>query len=156
VDATVTIMRFFTPEWRDGELQDEEYNNAYIEYAHRLGQIRSRLPISLVRFIDSISLHDGQIRSAVLDSADAFRLALRAGDLQSGYLDIDIVYGGVDVLDGTPSTNAVLSSDAEILQDEVDLSGEDIFEHRFLFAPEGELRIQFRSFEFTAKREKAR
>lgn len=151
MDTPVTIMRFFTPQWRNGELRDDEYENAYVDYAQRLDLIRPDLPPDLGKFIDFVSLHDAKIRAAALDSVSTFRLMVRAGDLQSGYKDVDITYGDVDILDGNPPVAVLLNSDVEIIEDEFDKLSEGIFEHRLLFAPHGELRISFRQFEFSTR-----
>lgn len=143
------IMKFFTPLWRDGELSDEDYDGACRGYDNRLTEIRRSLSDDLVRFLDAISLHDAKIRSASLDLDRTFRLAVRAGDLQSGYVDVDLEYGDIQILEGNPSAAVVLNSDdGEIIQDEIDLINEGVYEHRLLFAPDGELLIRFRRFKF--------
>jgi hypothetical protein len=146
----MTIMKFFTPAWRDGELADDAYDSVFGRYEQHMSTMRTALPDELVRFIETLSLHDGLVRSASVDAEGTFCLSVRAGDLQSGYSDIDLEYGGLEVLDGIPSVAEVLNADdAEIVHDEIDVLDGPRFEHRLLFAPEGEVRIRFRQFSFT-------
>jgi len=64
---------------------------------------------------------------------------------------VDLEYGDVDAIEGIPSVAEVLNADdAEIIEDEIDTCDDGTFEHRFLFAPEGEVRIRFRRFGFSA------
>ncbi|HYO79410.1 MAG TPA: hypothetical protein VE010_23290 [Thermoanaerobaculia bacterium] len=150
VDKTMTFMRFLTPEWRDGELTDEQYERAVADYEKTLQSVRAALPAEMQQFLESSSLHDALVRKASLDRDRTFRLALRSGDLQSGYMDVDLEYRQVEELRGLPSVEAVLDdANAEIIAHEVDVLPDGSLEHRFLFAPEGEIRIHFRAFGFT-------
>ena len=79
----MTLMRFFTPEWRDGELSDDEYESTVTRYGRHLQEIRDVIPDELRRFADSSFVHDALVRNATFDADRTFRLALRSGDLQS-------------------------------------------------------------------------
>lgn len=145
------MMRYFTRQWLDGELSDADYENSIASYERRLQFVSPLLPSVLREFVSTMSLHDALVRRAVFRRADgSLLLLLRAGDLQKGYVDLTLRYLRVSRLDGVPSPASVLAADgAEIVQDEVDVSDTgDEFEHRLLFAPEGELGITFGGFEF--------
>ena len=79
------------------------------------------------------------------NEAHVLSLALRCGDLQLGYFDVDIRYSGVIL---TPQQLKVLSCRAydrstEILIDEIDTQADGRFVHRLLFWPDNELGIIF-------------
>lgn len=144
----MTMMQFFTPEWRDGELSDVEYERTFERYEAHFRALRDRLPDELRQFLESVSLHDAMVRKASLERR-VFRLSLRAGDLQAGYSDVLAEYREVELLDGIPSVAEVLNApDAEIIESEAGIAEATLFEHRILFAPSGELRVRFRSFSF--------
>jgi hypothetical protein len=146
------MMHYFTRRWRDGELADADFEGAITAYQQHLTRLLPALPSRLRDLVTStISLHDAQVQRATFTRDKSFVLLLRAGDLQRGYLDLTLHYFEVSQLDGQPSPSVVLNSeDAEVIQDEIDVvwaNGE--FEHRFLFDPEGELSVRFRSFEYS-------
>jgi hypothetical protein len=141
------MMRFFTPEWRDGDLSDDDYEKASALYQARLMQIRSSLPSAIEQMLTDVSLHDAQVQIAEVDGSN-LRLLLRAGDLQRGYTDVDLRYDSVESLDGIPSVSDVLNSNAEIVEDEIDINSQGLMEHRLIFAPDGEIVIRFRKFAF--------
>jgi hypothetical protein len=144
-------MRFFTSAWRDGELSDEDFENACAAYDQRLHEIHYTFPAKLSEFVATVSLHDAEIRMARARRDRTFQLGLRAGDQQRGYGDVDLNYQGVVALEGIPSVAGVLNQrDAEIVRDEVDVASStaNSFEHRFLIAPAGELLIRFHDFDF--------
>ena len=150
MDAAVSLMRFFTSAWRDGDLSDDDYEQACVAYDRRLDDIHDVLPAKLSEFIATVSLHDAEVRLARAQRDGTFRLGLRAGDQQRGYVDVDLTYEGVEALEGVPSIRRVLNrSDVEVVRDEVDVaSPPDGFEHRLLFAPEGEILVRFKNFDF--------
>lgn len=142
----MSLMKFFTPEWRDGELDDEDFENAVVLYERRLREIHASLPAAVQQFVSDVSLHDGLVRTGEAD-AGAFRLLIRVGDLQRGYSDVDVRYRNVELLQGAPSVAYVLSLQEEIVCDEIDLVGGSI-EHRLLFAADGELLVRFQDIDF--------
>jgi hypothetical protein len=146
----LAMMRFFTPEWFRGDLTDAEYERTIQQYGDHLAAVRNRLPSRLVQLIDNVSLHDALVRRAILRDG-ALRLELRAGDLQKGYSNLTLLYGDVVALRGRPSVNDIIDDELpEIVEDEVDVAVLRVFEHRLLFASEGELVIQFRDFDFSS------
>jgi hypothetical protein len=100
--------------------------------------------------MNRVSLHDGVIRGIEADSrAATLTLHLHCGDLQKGYFDVVITYTQVLAVDGAPSVQAILkAADLEIIQDEVDLIPPGVAEHRFLFSPDGELRVRFMDIDY--------
>jgi hypothetical protein len=154
------MMRFFTPEWFSGDMTDAEYERIIQKYAEHFACVRNDLPSRLIEFVDNVSLHDALVRRATLRD-EAFQLELRAGDLQKGYSDLTLLYGDVVAVLGHPSVKDIINNELpEIVEDEIDVGDLGVFEHRLLFASDGELVIQFRSFAFsslpTADREFAR
>jgi hypothetical protein len=152
MDSAISLMHFFTAAWRDGDLSDEDYEDASIAYDRHLQLIRDSFPPRLLQLLEAVPLHDAKVRFARVQRDGTFKLGLRAGDQQCGYFDVDLDYRGVETIDGLPSAAAVLSrADGEIIRDEIDVASPSAcFEHRFLFAPEGELLLRFHDFDFVA------
>jgi len=142
----MSLMRFFTPEWLAGDLDDEDFERAGALYEQRLSEIRVSLPTSVRQFVSDVSLHDGLVRRAEADT-DRFRLVVRVGDLQRGYSDLDVRYSNVQFLRGIPSTEDALNSHEEIVCDEFDVA-ENSIEHRLLFASGEEFLVRFQDLDF--------
>jgi hypothetical protein len=144
------MMRFFTPEWFSGDMTDAEYERTIQKYADHIAVVRNDLPSRLIQLLDNVSLHDALARRAILRD-ETFHLELRAGNLQKGYSDVTLLYGDVVAVFGRPSVNDIINDEfPEIVEDEIDIVDLGLFEHRLLFASDGELVVQFRSFDFSS------
>jgi hypothetical protein len=144
----LAMMRFFTPEWFSGDMTDTEYELTIQKYVDHLALVRKELPSRLIEFVDNTSLHDALVRRAILRDT-TFQIELRAGDLQRGYSDLTLFYGGVVAVVGRPSVMDIIDDELpEIIEDEIDIVDLGVFEHRLLFASNGEIMIQFRNFDF--------
>jgi hypothetical protein len=138
-------MMFFTREIISGEFADDEVDTICKSYQQHIERILVSSPKEVAELAQT-NLHDGLIRRAVVDhGVHVLSLALRCGDLQVGYFDVDIQYSGVTL---TPQQLQVLARRArdrrtEILADEIDTAADGPFVHRLLFWPDDELEIVF-------------
>jgi hypothetical protein len=82
--------------------------------------------------------------------ASTIGIALRAGDQQVGYFDLDIHYLGVhvDSVDTAALAAAARDPDVEALYDEVDVVATNTFAHRWLWWPYQDVDILFDQFDF--------
>lgn len=138
-------MRFFTPEWHAGNVPDVQANKVPAAYAEHIEGLLANMPATLSVLVRSVNLHDGLIRDVAFNRSDRkLRIAMRCGDLQVGYFDIDLFYGDVDVgatdLAGLDSVSNSIGVKA--LYDEVDQHAKH-WVHRILFWPYREACIVF-------------
>lgn len=136
-------MRFFTQEWADGELSDEDFEQMSSDYESYLLQLS--LPVGGHR-LAQMNLHDGLVRE-VSGSTESLRLLLTTGDLQNGYRRTTICYNGGDCLLASFNLKHI-ETDTEVIADELDAVG-DGFVHRLLFADGKEVHIPFRDVSVT-------
>jgi hypothetical protein len=152
-------MRYFTPEWHDADLSEEDTDAVFLAYEQHLEQIWPRLHATVRALAGTLSLNDALIRRVVLDrTGREVRLELRAGDDEIGYCDVDLTYLGaiVDASDVTRLADAARDPETILLYDELDLAEADVDEddgdgegdgdgyvHRFLFWPFREIEISF-------------
>ncbi len=128
-------MRFFTPEWHQGLLDDDESAAARDAYWRLVDDLEPSLPPAVAELART-SIHDGLVRRVALDEArGALRLELRCGDLGRGYFDLDLVYHGVELAAPDVERLARIARDprCEALYDEVDRAPGAGFVHRVLF-----------------------
>ncbi len=129
-------MRYFTPAWLSGDLSDDEYDAVLARYRAHLAAIEPQLPAAVRALATEVNLHDGRIRQVALDRRNrTLRLALRCGDLQAGYFDLELEYQGVllDRLDVETLRAIALDPTSEALYDEVDVLDEEAFTHAIIF-----------------------
>lgn len=144
-------MRYFTREWADGLLSDEETDRASDAYRARLAEVRPLLPPGAGELADA-ELHDAVI-DLVAWAPHARRLVVSwvAGDLQLGYVEVGSVYTGVTL--GPEAVEALcdLARDraAELMYDEVDLADDGSLRHRLLFWPRHEVVVEFTDVQVT-------
>ena len=142
-------MQFFTREWLSGGLDDAKFEATIPAYEAHLDRILPVLPGTVQALARGVNLHDGLIRSVELrTNRRTLKLALRCGDLQVGYFDVDLVYGGVDWGASNLKELASIARNVhtEVQYDEVDAdatNGESRLVHRIIFAPKGEIEIVF-------------
>lgn len=145
-------MKFFTREWHGGD--DDEPDGRFEAYRVHLDGILSRLPPRLLTFAKAVNVHDALVRQVRLDRrARALTLDLRVGNTGSGYFDLDIHYGGLQLatLDGQALARIAQNQRAEALYDEFDLAPNGRFVHRWLWWPYEDVDLEFESFEFTCE-----
>jgi hypothetical protein len=136
-------MKWFTREWATGQLSDEEWERVPGLYAAHLESIASHFHDGANELALSLNLHDAhvkqwQIRKSTID------IEAVAGDLQSGYRRVRLLFENAALQ--LPASLEELRFDdprTELLYDEVDVVGDDVFEYRALVWPAGELAIQF-------------
>ena len=142
-------MQFFTREWLSGGLTDTKFEATIPAYEAHLDRILPLVPGTVQALARGVNLHDGLIRTVnVQTKRRTLRLALRCGDLQAGYFDIDLVYWGVDWAASNLRELGSIARNArtEVRYDEVDAdatSGETRAIHRIIFEPRGEIGIVF-------------
>lgn len=90
-------MKYFTPAWHRGDLDDEASNRAFEDYQRHLTSLLPNLPPEVRRLATRINIHDGLLWEVAVNlEMDTLRLTLRCGDLQVGYFDLDLEYEQVD------------------------------------------------------------
>lgn len=136
-------MRFFTPEWMNGELSDEESEQVVVDYRSHLRSLR--LDTRVRHLANGVNLHDGRLLDIRMDSnVGSLSIRIRCGDNQHGYQDQFIEYQKVSVDRQSLETlqNAKGPPFDEIVYDEVDRF-ENGYEHRMLFASQLEASVRF-------------
>lgn len=144
-------MRFFTREWKNGELTDEEYDAVVPAYWQHYAEIASKLPTTVQQFSPTISLHDGLPWYARVDrTALTLEIISRCGDQQVGYFDLALRYRLTSVRAECIAAVArmVADSEAEMFYDEFDLAPHGQYVHRILLWPTDELAIEFSEFSY--------
>lgn len=144
-------MKFFTRGWTHGDMTDEESEAVVPAYWRHVEALA--LPPS-VDALAKLNTHDAYVLAVEHDvSAGTLQLRLRCGDLQVGYFDALVRFAGVslhpehfDMLSG-----ARRPADFEILDDEVDRSGDGIFEYRLLLSPVFEVRFEFKQVDVSKR-----
>lgn len=144
-------MRYFTRDWADGLLSDEETDRASDAYRARLAEVRPRLSPGAAELADA-DLHDAVI-DLVAWAPHERRLVASwvAGDLQRGYVEVSAVYTGVTLEAGAVEALRDLARDraAELMYDEVDLADDGSLRHRLLFWPRHEVVVAFGDVQVT-------
>ncbi|WP_028471748.1 hypothetical protein [Nocardioides alkalitolerans] len=144
-------MRYFTRDWADGLLSDEETDQASEAYRARLAEIRPLLPPGAAELADA-DLHDAVIDLVAWAPHDRRLVASWvAGDLQRGYVEVLVVYTGVTLDAGAIEALRDLARDraAELMYDEVDLADDGSLRHRLLFWPRHEVVVAFGDVQVT-------
>jgi hypothetical protein len=155
--STLLSVRWFTREWQDGELSDEEAEARDPAYAAYVRSIADRLPERLRAFAlateAAMSVHDALVDQADLDiAAGRIELLLLNGDLQAGYgklrltfLDAELVEPSVERL-----RDLLTNRRTEFLRQELELD-ETLpatpYGIRFLLWPEGQIAIRCRDLQ---------
>lgn len=143
----------------NGELPDTKAQAIEESYLRHVQRLLSKLPSAIAELAASTSLHDGLIRRVRVDKhGQSVLIELLCGDQQGGYLDLDLLYHGVDLGTLELETLARLARDrrVEILRDEIDQRKGGGYEHRMLFWPEGELTVPFEELRLSKRPRKER
>lgn len=142
-------MQFFTREWLSNALDDAKFEATIPAYWAHVDRILPRLPGTVQTLARGVNIHDGLIRSVdIRAKRRTLKLALRCGDVQVGYFDLDLAYGGVDWAASNLRDLASIARNVrtEALYDEVDTdatNGETRAIHRIIFYPKGEIEVVF-------------
>ena len=127
-------MQWFTREWRDGALSDEEWQQRLDDYELHTAALRPDLPLDQAWLLDQ-DLHDGQVQSW-RESDGQFSWVLLTGDLERGYrltslhyLDAHLIGADTEDLD-----ELLLGSRSELLYDEVSQGGDCLASTTVAFA----------------------
>lgn len=144
------MMRFFTRQWRVGELSDADFEARAEVYRRHLDSLISGLPSRLGELAMNVALNDANVQSAAYVAGEhTFLLVLHAGDLQRGYAHLTLRYSGVTAIAPLSEWGGL-----EIVADEIDLSGAPgQFVHRFAFENDAELAVTFSGFDYTLRPE---
>jgi hypothetical protein len=139
-------MRWFDRDFVTGGLSDEVWTERRTDYEAHLSDIRPRLKNGAEALVTSVHLHDGQVAEWEYQPGESFVVRVLVGDLQVGYEWLTLDYRdasltGNSELDLTRWWSTLPPN--EIIEDELDLSGDDRYEHRMLLWPEGEVGVQF-------------
>ncbi|HLP85143.1 MAG TPA: hypothetical protein VK157_12400 [Phycisphaerales bacterium] len=137
-------MKFFTRDWCQGKMTDEEAEAVILRYQRHLDKLD--LPAS-IRELASLNPHDACILDAQHEPREGtLRLRLRCGDLQIGYFDATLTFtqAGLTSVDAATLARARYPAKFDIIYDEVDKVAGDAFEYRLLLHPTGEVLIGFK------------
>jgi hypothetical protein len=147
-------MRYFTRTWAF-DTDEDQVVTTRDSYWARIDEVAAGLSPEVLRLAREVNIHDGLVRHVWLDrTSRRLVVALRCGDLQVGYSDVDLIYDDIDVdrLDRTALRAAAEDPMTEALYDEVDLLPSSRFVHRILFGvnmrsllPCREVEIVFRT-----------
>jgi hypothetical protein len=144
-------MRFFTSRWHGGEISDAESDAVVTAYKAHIGSIAEQLPPALREYSQRLSIHDALLQSCRIDDAGGtLELTLIVGDREVGYSDLRLSYGGVALAHADRQALSMIARnpEAEALYDEIDLSRDGAFIHRWLWWPYTEVDIQFAGFAY--------
>jgi hypothetical protein len=145
-------MKFFTREWCQGEMPDEEWAEVIPAYEKHLDKITPLLTNDLHKFVKDYNLHDSLIHQVYLSRYKALlQITLLCGDLQRGYSDLVINYQNVDFdrFDQKALSTILQNPQSELHYDEIDVGDEGQFTHRMIFYPKGELTVVFSNLSFS-------
>ncbi|MCC6466264.1 MAG: hypothetical protein IT463_13075 [Planctomycetes bacterium] len=155
-------MRFLNRKWASGQYDELRAGNYYCVYLRHVQDIADDLPDELRAF--AMLTHGHAASGATIWSARlrdreqvlSLRLLLQDSKgkkwlLRLRYLDVD-----VELLERGLLARLCRDPETRCLTDEVDLAPEGRVEHRILFAPDGEIAIRFRGFDFVAEPAKGR
>ena len=143
-------MKYFTRDWCEGKLGENEENKIIKKYDNYMLSIQSELPFVLKILTDKINLHDAFIKKAILNNYDKiFIMYLIGGDNQVGYFFLNIKYFNISKVNSTNIKKLFYHKKIEVLYDEIERLSENLFSHRLIFDQEGEIEIIFKNIEIT-------
>jgi hypothetical protein len=143
-------VKWFTREWAQGALPDEDSGNVPRLYATHLDAIDPRLDEGTRKLARDINIHDGRVKRWCED-ASTIELEVLTGDLPLGYQRLTILFEDASLL--THNSLGELHFDdprTELLYDEIDLSPDGLFDYRVLLSPKGDFAIRFASVTITS------
>jgi len=145
------LVRYFTRGLVDGELSDQERDQAGLAYARRLEAILPGLP-DAVRDLAGLNLHDAQIETAQWQPAERrLTLSLVTRRAQRWHT-VTLVYSGALLGEQRVQTlrDAARDRQTQVIADEIDQDEQGILSHRLLFWPRDEMTIDFTALELKA------
>jgi hypothetical protein len=146
-------MKYLTRAWSEGDFSDDEADAIIAAYREHRAAVLPQLSQSVRWFAETVDVHDGLLRGVTLDrSAGTLHLALRCGDLQQGYFDVELTYRGIRLEKLDVAVLQVLASDVrpEALYLEEDVVEPGWYVHRWLWWPfRRELDIHFADLVFS-------
>ena len=146
-------MRWFTRQWQDGELSDDEAEARDPDYRTYIRSVIDRLPEHVRAFAqemtEHMSVHDGLLDRATIDLVNRrIELVLLNGDLQVGYGKLRLEFLEADLIEPIiDQLQPLLSNpETEFIRQEVELAegASASLELRFLLWPEGQIAIACR------------
>jgi len=149
-----TVMKFFTRAWHSGEYDDwsdEEYRAVGPAYRQYVIYISDRLPIEALA-LSHIDLHDGVFKEFKIDEArQSIHTRIRAGNSSTVCYDVNLNYQDAVITETeTGGVSAVVSDpETEVLYDEIDVAGDNAFEHRLLLWPRGIFVVRLKQLHVT-------
>jgi hypothetical protein len=153
-------MKYFTPEWysacQNFDTPEETLNKPIDEYKTYYNCIKKSLPKKLRKFNKHYSLHDASLHWLNFDPQKrrlilSFQICIVKKKVILGQY-ATLRYKDVTHFISTESyTNGHESSGSfEFLSyNEIELIDTDLFEHRLFFAPDIEMTIRFRNFDYS-------
>lgn len=138
-------VRWLTREWASGELDDDEWDARWEQYASHCADVRSRLSKDAELLLD-VNLHDAQHRSFEYSPHETLTVRALMGDLIVGYEFVELTYMDAELRVsevGSVRALRLLHDRTEILYTEVDAEADGRFVHRVLLWPRGEYEVVF-------------
>ncbi|MCU4670981.1 ankyrin repeat domain-containing protein [Microbacterium fluvii] len=135
-------MKWFTAAllWGDGDDDDP-----YARYRAHLATIEPVLPVGVRTLAYDVELHDARVES-VDHVGSSLVIDVITNDDGGTYRRVRLAYSGAEILDpvtGDLAALHLLSDEAEILYDEVDVTDEGNFVHRGWVWPTGQFTVTF-------------
>jgi hypothetical protein len=146
-------MRFFSHEW--STIDDIEADLVFIQYKNLVSTISNTYKLPITRFVEECDLRGALVDMfSILSIRNTLRLDLIAGDVQSGYFLLSILYSGssFDYI-GEDLAATLDSRTTRVRFDEFDLDNKGVPHHRLLMWPRdrGEIDIQFSGIEWSKR-----
>jgi hypothetical protein len=133
-------MKFFTPEYYQGEMTSRECKAVWEAYEHHLMTLQDVLPPHVLELARLYGVDDGLIVDYSLDApGETQTLILRCGDGPTGYYNLVLTYSGAEMSDEDTATLARLAQmhrdgiHGDIAWHEVDITDDGRVEHRIIF-----------------------
>ncbi|MFS0700073.1 hypothetical protein AB6N24_08905 [Cellulomonas sp. 179-A 4D5 NHS] len=136
-------MRWFSHDWHDGRMADEQAAAVDRDYQLHVRQIRDVADPSTVALL-GLNLHDAQVHGYTR-VGDSFEWKLLVGDRDAGYEFVTLTYSGAEVLPEA-DWDALRLTDpgVEVRGSELELLASGATARRLLLWPEGEVWIHYR------------
>ena len=147
-------MKYFTSEWRNGDMSDLEVERVRANYRHLQARIAPLLPFNAQELSTAVNLHDGLVvQFALSRKKSEFVIRLICGDLQTGYYDMTLRYiGALTKTMDTAALRAIAADrNSQLLYDEIDIDGNGFIHHNMSFYPKGEIEVVFKDVSITKR-----
>lgn len=139
-------MKWLTREWHDRGFSDAASLAVWETYMQYISSVLGDLNDGVDVLVADVHVH-----GAVVDKYEynngVLLLVMLAGNDSAGYTWATLTYHGVTELEPEAKYfDFLIQKPTELLHDELEIIG-DMYEHRILCWPEGEVRVRFRTLQ---------